>query len=80
MCLIADPVNFATQLDTSIQDRKVRDLFLPLKEKILAVQREQFETERKHAAEMDELKATTFQLKSSHSIEVANLQNSIAEL
>ena len=49
MSLIKELVDLATQLNDSITDRKTRELFLPLKEKILEVQREQFEIEQRHA-------------------------------
>ena len=58
MSLITELVALASQLDASITDRKIRDLFLPLKEKILEVEREQFHLERKHAEEMDALTAS----------------------
>ena len=72
MSLITELVALVTQLDASITDRKIRDLFLPVKEKILEVQRDQFYLERKHAEEMDALKA-------SHTAAIAAFKNKQAK-
>jgi ribosomal protein L37AE/L43A len=84
MSLVKDLVDLATQLDNSISDRKIRELFLPLKEQLLAVERDQFELERRHTQEMAQLNAEhdhfVSQLKANHAAEVANLQAVIQKL
>jgi len=57
MGAIKDLVDLADKLNTSIMDRKTRELLLPLKEAATEAQREIFYAERKHAEEMDKLKA-----------------------
>ena len=47
MSALADLVTLAEKLEKSIKDRKCLDMLFPLKEKILAVQKEQFYLEKK---------------------------------
>lgn len=57
MGAIKDLVDLVDKLNTSVTDRKTRELLLPLKEKATDAQREIFHAERHHAEEMDKLKA-----------------------
>jgi uncharacterized protein with PIN domain len=73
MSLITDLVSLAKQLDTSISDRKQRELLLPVKEKLLDVEREQFQLETRHAKEIE-------RLQSEHAKVVADLQSKIQSI
>ena len=83
MGAIKDLVDLVTQLDASISDRKTRDLFLPVKEKTIEAQQENFRLERQHAEEMDKIKTEYLnamehlhvenrKLKQSHADEMSN--------
>ena len=74
MGALKDCVDLLEKLDKSIKDRKILNILFPIKEKLhqvskeqLALEREIFDTERKHQEEMENLK-------SAHSKEMSKLQ------
>ena len=67
MGAIKDLVDLCTKLDESIKDRKIRDLFLPIKEKTLDVRTEFVELSENHAAEREVLRK-------KHEQEIAKLK------
>ena len=87
MTVIKDLVDLVTQLDESVTDRKIRDLVLPVKEKALDVQREHlaietklhasernlFESQKRHAEEID-------RLHEQYRATIANLEKEYADL
>lgn len=57
MSLITELVQLFKQLDAEITDRKIRDHFVPIKEKFLELREEQFRLEQEHAKQMNDLKS-----------------------
>lgn len=82
MGAMKDLVELADKLTSSIKDRKIRELFLPIQEKILEVQKDQFAIEQKHSSEMLDLKQKQIdresELKTLHANEVADLKTQYA--
>jgi beta-phosphoglucomutase-like phosphatase (HAD superfamily) len=73
-------VELVAKLDSLITDRKTRELLLPLKEKLIEAQQENFNLQRQHAEEMGNLKAEYHALQASHAKEVDNLHATIRAL
>lgn len=73
MSLITELVQLFKQLDTEITDRKIRDHFIPVKEKFLELREQQFELEQLHVKQIADLKAT-------HEAEVRELKERISSL
>lgn len=84
MGALKDLVDLATQLDASIKDRRTRELFLPIKEKLVEVREEQFELRQQHAEEVLALKAeheaVTTEREQAHAAKVTALGKEIASL
>ena len=80
MSLITELVALATQLDTSIKDRKTRELLLPLKEKILDVQHDQLRIEQRHQQEQADIKARHAETEKQLTEEASALKSRNAEL
>jgi hypothetical protein len=81
---ITELVELVEKLDKSIKDRKCLDMLLPLKEKILAVQKEQFYLEKKNFEEINEVKSShtkeMAELKSSYANKLSQLEKTITDL
>ena len=73
MSLITELVQLFKQLDTEITDRKIRDHFVPIKEKFLELREQQFELEQQHVKQINELKA-------AHEAEVIQLKGQLKKL
>ena len=91
MSAIKDLVDLVTQLNKSVTDRRIREAFLPVREKVIEVQHEllelekaQFESERKHHAEVAELKTLhtneVAELKRQHETAMRQHETAMAEL
>lgn len=73
MSLITELVQLFKQLDTEITDRKIRDHFIPVKEKFLELREQQFELEQQHVKQIADLKA-------AHEAEVQELRSRLSQM
>lgn len=73
MSLITELVQLFKQLDTEITDRKIRDHFVPIKEKFLELREQQFELEQQHVKQIADQKA-------AHEVEVRELKNQLSQM
>lgn len=73
MSLITELVQLFKQLDTEITDRRIRDHFVPIKEKFLELREEQFRLEQEHVKQISELK-------SAHEGELTQLKSRLKKL
>jgi hypothetical protein len=72
--------DLAAKLDSLVTDRKTRELLLPLKEKPLEAQRENFELQQRHSDTMDNLQSKYRELQRTHAEEMDSLKLQLSVL
>lgn len=76
MSLIKDLVDLVDNLNSKIEDRNIKDALFPLREKVIAVQQEMIDMDRKHWEEVQTAHATNVELRDVNS----KLRQEIIEL
>ena len=80
MGAIKDAIDLIEKLDKSINDRKILDLLLPIKQKIQEAKEENFELEKSQFYKERKILEEKDHLISLHTKEVSNLTSNIKEL
>jgi len=80
MGAIKDVIDLVEKLDNSIKDRKTLDLLLPIKNKIIDIEREQLNLEKAHFQMELKSNEEKLDLISLHEKEVSDLKSKIKEL